>query len=118
MRQHSERVRFVRLEIGRSNRLFSVEIANRDGGDLHGRFWKPGNTQDRTCRRHLWEVFGECSVQGFVSAHVVQVHLNINEVIHGQTRRFDNTSYILKTLADLVGKVRWSAAVLAAWPLR
>src|ERR1700682_6345170 len=114
MGQHSKRVGFVWPEIGRRHWLLAFEIANRDGGDLHGRFREPGNAQDSTCRRRFREKVGECLVQGPVLVHIVEIDLEINYAIHGQARSFDDGSYILERLANLIHKARWSGPVETA----
>jgi hypothetical protein len=94
--------------------LLSFEIANSDGVDLNGGFREPGNSQDPARRRHLREILGEGLVQRFVTAHVVEIDLDINYVIHRQARSFDYGSYILERLANLIRKLGWSAPVQTA----
>src|SRR6267378_3135026 len=42
MRQHSGRVSLVRLEAGQKHWMLSLQIADSDAGNLHGRFRDPG----------------------------------------------------------------------------
>src|SRR5258705_12747413 len=114
MRQHSRRVRFAWFQVGESDRLFSGEIPHRDRSDLHRRFQESGNTQDRTRGRHTRKNVGEYFVQRPVLVYILEIDLDINDVIHGQPRRLNYGSYILETLANLIGKVRWNAAVAEA----
>src|SRR5882762_33549 len=114
MGQHSRRVRFAWFQVGESDRLFSGEIPHRDRGDLYGRFRNSGNGQDRTCGRHTRKNVGEYFVQRPVLIYIFEIDVDINDVIHGQPRRLDYASDILETLANLIGKVRWNAAVAEA----
>src|SRR5579863_2479901 len=117
MGQHSEGIRFVRLEVRQLYRLLSFEITNSDGVDLHRRFRKPGNAQDSARRRQLREKLGEGLVQCFVMTYVVEVDLDVNYVIHPQARRFDYRFYILERLTNLIRKIGRSAPVRTKRPL-
>src|SRR6266850_3479726 len=114
MRQHSRRVRFAWFEVGGSDRLLSGEIPHRHSRDLHGRFRESGNAQDRTRGRHTRKNVGEYFVQRPVLIYIFEIDLDINDMIHGQPRRLDYGSHILDTLANLIDKVRWNAAVAEA----
>src|SRR5882724_11215728 len=114
MRQHSRRVRLAWLEIRWSDRLLSGEIPHGERSDLHRRFRESGNAQDRTRRRHTRKNVGEYFVQRPVLIYIFEIDLDINDVIHGQPRRLDYASHILETLANLIGEVRWNAAVAEA----
>src|SRR6267154_3759078 len=111
MRQHSRRVGLAWFQVGGSDGLFSGEVPHRDRSDLHRRFRKSGNAQDRTRRRHTRKNVGEYFVQRPVLVYIFEIDLDINDVIHGQPRRLDYASHILETLANLIGKVRWNVAV-------
>src|SRR6266850_4685287 len=114
MRQHSGRVRLVRLEAGRRHRLLSCEIADSDGGNLDWRFRDPGNAQDRSRGWNLREIVGEDFVQFSVVMHIFKVNLDVNQMILRQARCFERASYIVKRLANLISKGLGSAPVLAA----
>src|SRR5258708_17242761 len=114
MRQHPGRVCLAWLEIGWSDGLFGGETPHSHRRDLHRRFRESGNAQDRTRRRHTRKKVGEYFVQRPVLIYIFEIDLDINDVIHGQPRRLDYASHILETLANLIGKVRWNAAVAEA----
>src|SRR6267378_5498300 len=114
MRQHSRRVGLAWFEVGGSDGLPSGEIPHRDRPDLHGRFRESGNAQDRTRWRHTRKNVGEYFVQRPVLIYIFEIDLDINDVIHGQPGRLDYGSHILETVANLIGKVRWNAAVAEA----
>src|SRR5258707_3995918 len=114
MRQHSRRVRFAWFQFGESDWLFSGKIPHSHRRDLHRRFRESGNAQDRTRGRHTRKNVGEYFVQRPVLIYIFEIDLDINDVIHGQPRRLDYGSHILETLANLIGKVRWNAAVAEA----
>src|SRR6058998_3247639 len=89
----------------------------RDSTDLNRRLGILSNTQHGSSGRSLSEVLAENPVQFSVLAHILQIYLRIDHVLHSQTCGFDYGFYVVERLADLRHKSRPQTAVRTTRPL-
>src|ERR671924_1903604 len=100
MGQHSRRERFVWWRTGLEHRLFFLEIANSDRGNLNWRLRKAGHSQDRARRRVLTKVISEDFVQLSVALCIFQVDVNVTQMIHRQTECANCVPDVFERLAN------------------
>ena len=109
--QHPRGERLAWRGIGKEYGLLAVEIADSDGGDLQRGFGNAGYAQNAASGWVLGKVISEDIVEFAIVFGVLEIDLDVDNVIHGETGRFDHFLYVVERLAYLIREIRWSGAI-------
>jgi hypothetical protein len=63
--------------------------------------------------RHAEEILFEDGIEQREVVYVFEVHLDINNMLHGQARGLDNCLYVFKSLRRLFGELSGNGAIWA-----
>jgi len=117
MCEHAGRVGFALRKTGQRNWLLASKIPDSSSGDLYGRFGNLRNAQDGAGGRAVRKIVRESFVELLIVIDVLEVHLDINDVIHREAHGFNDFADILETLTHLSRKISGSGAAVAVWAL-
>jgi hypothetical protein len=111
--QHSWRKRSFPFVIGRNHCFASIQIAHGYRFDLNTWRGEFGNSQHCARGRDAEEILFEDGIEQREVVYVFEVHLDINNMLHGQAHGLDNCLYVFKSLGRLFGELAGNGAILA-----